>query len=379
MTYYEFFAGGGMARLGLGPRWKCVFANEWCAKKAASYRAAFGEDKFGSCPELIVRDVATLSTSELHGQADLAWASFPCQDLSVAGNGLGLAGARSGTFHAFWRLIKGLRTERRSPRLIVLENVIGALTSHGGADFRVLIQAIIDQGYRVGAFAMDAKWFLPQSRPRLFIVAVGGSQTLPVQFTTEGPAIPWHSNRIVEAYDHLDKAIQESWVWWNLPIPPKKRIGLADIIDADAQGVDWNSEEETQRLLGMMTEANLRKIRQALSMPTLTVGTLYRRTRSGVQRAEVRFDGLAGCLRTPAGGSSRQTLVVVRSGKVRTRLLSPREVARLMGVEDDYPLPDNYNDAYHLFGDGLAVPCVEWISRNLLTPLASAASAVAAA
>jgi len=52
-TFYEFFAGGGMARLGLGSDWRCAFANEWCEKKATSYRAYFGGD------ELKVEDVAT--------------------------------------------------------------------------------------------------------------------------------------------------------------------------------------------------------------------------------------------------------------------------------------------------------------------------------
>ncbi|MDQ6700028.1 MAG: DNA cytosine methyltransferase, partial [Acidobacteriota bacterium] len=76
-TWYEFFAGGGMGRLGLGEHWRCVFANEWSEKKAAAYRA-----RFGACDELKIKDVAQLSTADLPGQADLAWASFPCQDLS---------------------------------------------------------------------------------------------------------------------------------------------------------------------------------------------------------------------------------------------------------------------------------------------------------
>ncbi len=93
LTYHEFFAGGGMARLGLGPGWECLFANEWCEKKAAAYRRAFGDGTRQSCPELVVADVAKLKPSEVKGHADLAWASFPCQDLSLAGNGAGSAAA----------------------------------------------------------------------------------------------------------------------------------------------------------------------------------------------------------------------------------------------------------------------------------------------
>ena len=75
-SWYEFFAGGGMARLGLGDQWKCVFANEWCPKKTSAYRLYFGR-----CDELKEGDVAKLTTLDLPGAPHLVWASFPCQDL----------------------------------------------------------------------------------------------------------------------------------------------------------------------------------------------------------------------------------------------------------------------------------------------------------
>jgi DNA (cytosine-5)-methyltransferase 1 len=78
---------------------------------------------------------------------------------------------------------------------------------------------------------------------------------------------------------------------------------------------------------------------------------------------------VAGCLRTASGGSSRQTIVVVEGARVRTRLLSAREAARLMGLPDSYVLPARYNEAYHLAGDGLAVPVVAFLREHLLEPL----------
>src|SRR4029077_8253325 len=135
----------------------------------------------------------------------------------------------------------------------------------------------------------------------------------------------------------------------------------------------WHSESESQKLLRLMAPAHRKRVRDALRIGSRHVGTIYKRTRpneSGVmgQRAEVRFDGISGCLRTPVGGSSRQTVIIVENGRVKTRLLSPREAARLMGVPDNYPLPSGYNDAYHLFGDGLAVPVVSWLEDHLLWP-----------
>src|SRR6266851_905177 len=108
-AFYEFFAGGGMARLGLGHRWRCLFANDSCEKKARAYRT-----NFDGSPELVVRDIRKIATDNLPDEPLLVWASFPCQDLSLAGNGVGLKGERSGTFWAFWRLMQVLAREGRS-------------------------------------------------------------------------------------------------------------------------------------------------------------------------------------------------------------------------------------------------------------------------
>ena len=137
-SFYEFFAGGGMARAGLGSEWKCIFANDFDEKKAAAYATNWGDE------HLRVTDVASLTTAHLPRHADLAWASFPCQDLSLAGSGAGLKGKRSGTFWSFWRLMMGLATEQRAPSVIVLENVCGALTSHQGRDFALIGSALAD-------------------------------------------------------------------------------------------------------------------------------------------------------------------------------------------------------------------------------------------
>jgi DNA (cytosine-5)-methyltransferase 1 len=112
------------------------------------------------------------------------------------------------------------------------------------------------------------------------------------------------------------------------------------------------------------------------------VGAVFRRTRleegRPVQRAEVRFDGLAGCLRTPRGGSSRQAIVVVEDGHVRSRLLTPREAARLMGLPESYALPPTATNALHVTGDGVAVPVVRWLAEQLLEPLLEGREVIAA-
>ncbi len=366
-----------MARLGLGPKWKCLFANEWCERKASAYKAAFGVGIPPQCPELVVSDVARLSTSQLPETPDLVWGSFPCQDLSVAGNGAGLAGERSGTFKPFWKLIEGLVAEGRRPRAIALENVTGTLTSHRGRDFGYIVASLASAGYRVGAMVMDAVGFLPHSRPRLFFVAVDSDCPLLPRFSSTWPDPIWHPPSLRSAFAALDSKLQRDWLWWSLPPPPGAVCTLAHVIEDQPAGIAWHSPSQTAGLLAMMSEANRAKVRDAQSAGERVFGTVYRRTRpdgqgAKRQRAEVRFDGIAGCLRTPSGGSSRQFVIVVEGSSIRTRLLSSREAARLMGVPDSYPIPQNYNEAYHLFGDGLAVPVVRWLSRHLLEKLLGA-------
>jgi DNA (cytosine-5)-methyltransferase 1 len=384
LTWYEFFAGGGMARLGLGERWECVFANEWCPKKAQAYVNFFGDKDPRACTELLVEDVSNLSTKQLPGAVDLAWASFPCQDLSLAGNGAGLGGERSGTFKPFWKLMETLSHEQRAPRLIVLENVTGALTSHEGKDFSFIVRKLAECEYRVGAVLIDAVRFLPQSRPRLFIVGAHSSSLIPAGFTDSSPQRAWHSKSVIEAFRRLPEQLQKVWVWWSLPVPSDSAPPLNSLIEDDPSGVEWHNREQTERIVSLMSPIHLAKLEKAKRLRKKIVGTIYKRTRpntKGVSKqcAEVRFDQVSGCLRTPVGGSSRQVIIVVEGDRVRSRLLSPREAARLMGLPDTYPLPQNYNDAYHLFGDGVAVPVVSWLERSLLQPLAASTGVVRAA
>lgn len=363
-SYYEFFAGGGMVRAGLGSEWSCLFANDFDHKKSRVYRDNWKGD------QLKTADIGTLTTKDVTGTAHLAWASFPCQDLSLAGGGAGLKGDRSGTFWPFWNLMKGLIKEKRAPRLIVLENVCGTLNSHDGKDFATICGAFQEAGYRVGAIVIDAALFVPHSRPRLFVIGVHPDLQVPKHLTTEGPVSPWHTRTLRTAYDKLSAKTKEKWIWWNLPLPVERTVKLADVIEENPTSTPWFSAEDTRQLLGMMSPINRAKVAEAKRQGRKIVGGVYKRTRPNakgrkVQRAEIRFDDVSGCLRTPAGGSSRQVIVVVDGQSVQARLISSRETARLMGLPDHYKLPENYNEAYHLTGDGVVVPVVRHLAAHV--------------
>jgi DNA (cytosine-5)-methyltransferase 1 len=359
---YEFFAGGGMARLGLGPAWRVSFANDCDPEKAAAYAAAFGE-----APHCA--DVWELATSVLPGHAALAWASFPCQDLSLAGARAGLRAPRSGAFWGFWRLVEDLARDGRAPGILALENVTGLLSSHQGRDFTALAEALARTGFFFGALEIDAAHFVPQSRPRVFIVAV--RDRAPARLADPAPSPPFHTPRILAAARRLPPALAHRWVWWRIPPPPLRNTVLADVLDPD---IKWNDQDTTTRLISLMSPHQRARLAEIGARGAPEVGALFRRVRmeNGVkrQRAEARFDGLAGCLRTPAGGSSRQTILCVDGARIRSRLLTARECARLMGLPEEYPLPEPQTRALHLIGDGVAVPVVRWLADHLLSPLA---------
>ena len=366
-NFYEFFAGAGMARAGLGDRWRCLFANDFDKKKAETYTFNWGPDNLLCC------DVRDVTTSHLTGTADLVWASFPCQDLSLAGGGAGLKGERSSTFWPFWSLMKALADESRAPAVISLENVCGTLSSHGGKDFKAICKALRDGGYRFGALVIDAVHFVPQSRPRLLILAARNDVPVPSALCAQEATGIFHPRSLRNAFGKLPGNLKESWIWWRLPEPPSRDVGLSKLIEENPHDAPWHTEAETKRLMNMMSDVNLEKLRSAMG-ERRAIGTAYKRTRRDeigrkVQRAEVRFDDIAGCLRTPAGGSSRQLILFVEGSKVRSRLISSRETARLMGLPDNYVLPKSYNQAYHLTGDGVVVPVVRFLAEALIEPV----------
>ncbi|WP_334475970.1 MULTISPECIES: DNA cytosine methyltransferase [unclassified Bradyrhizobium] len=372
-SYLEFFAGGGMVRAGLGGRWKCLFANDFDPLKVQIYADNWGET------EILEEDIHKLKVEDLSRRADLAWASFPCQDLSTAGNGLGIGQAggthrtRSGTFWAFVDLMKELKASGRLPKIIVLENVLGLLTINGGEEFKAVIAALDRLGLRAGAVVLDARHFLPQSRPRVFIIAVSKAAKVSDDLVRAKPHPTWHPDPLVKAVEKLSPHSRDHWLWFNLGSAPELKKTLGKIVSDRPVGVEWHTGAETKRLIGMMSDVHKQKLAEAKRTGKRMVGTLSLRMRpqngKTVQRTEICFRGLAGCLRTPKGGGSRPRIIVVKGSEVRTRLLSPGEAASLMGLKPSYQLPEVYEYAFRVIGDGVAVPVVSFLRAKLLTPL----------
>jgi DNA (cytosine-5)-methyltransferase 1 len=330
--------------------------------------------------DVIEADIATLRAEDLPADAvDLVWGSFPCQDLSLAGARRGIGAERSGAFFPFWSLMEGLAATNRAPRIIALENVVGLLTSNSGGDFATVAEYLALAGYRVTACVLDAKQFTPQSRPRLFIL--GFAPDLAPPETTAPHGTEMIPAALMNAYEMLSGAASANWFWLGAAPRMSRNTRLSDIIDWHAS--EWHAPQQTQKLIAMMAPNQRARIDSLIAHGARRAGAAFRRTRSengeSVQRVEARFDGLAGCLRTPAGGSSRQIIFAIENGKVRSRLLSPREAARLMGLPEDYALPDSANAALKLCGDGVCVPVVRWLTEQIFEPALASARARKAA
>ncbi len=371
LTFLEFFAGGGMARLGLGAAWSCVFANDFDPVKAATYRANFPD----AADHFHEGDVWRIEPADVPKGAHLAWASSPCQDFSLAGGRAGLAGGKSSAFFGFWRLIEALGPD--APRCVVIENVSGLLTSHGGADFTALCAALAGQGYSFGALEIDAAHFVPQSRPRVFVVATRA----PPSANLVGDS-PFHTRLVRDAHARLPPELAARWIWWRGEAPASRNTDLASVLEPD-DAVAWHGSARTARLIELMSPLHRRRLAAVQAAGGRSVGAVFKRMRVedgvGVQRAEARFDGLAGCLRTPRGGSSRQTVMVVQGDRIGSRLVTGREAARLMGLPETYRLPTSATSALHVMGDGVVVPVVAWLAAEILQPLLRRADEVLAA
>jgi len=361
-TVAEFFAGIGLMRLGLEQAgWRVVWANDIDQDKFRMYRGHFADDD----AHFEIGDVHAIDPAKMPNVA-LATASFPCNDLSLAGARQGLAGQHSSAFWGFVDTIKGMGNRR--PPLVLLENVAGFLTSNDGNDFRDACLALNELGYAVDAFMIDAAWFVPQSRQRLFLVGKREKRKFGEQVDEDTPSFYQSQCRPAALADFI---LWHSEIWWSirkLPTIQKAETRLQDILeDLSLNSTYWWSKPRAEYLLNQMSEKHRAIADKMIAGKNPTCGTVFRRVRNGRSMAELRTDGIAGCLRTPRGGSGRQILFVAGKGRYAARLVTPKECARLMGA-DGYKITVSLNQALFGFGDAVCVHAIRWIADNYLTP-----------
>lgn len=361
-TVAEFFAGIGLVRLALQRHgWQIVYANDRDPGKREMYLRQFRDEN----DFFDVEDIHRISAGKIP-EVSLATASFPCNDISLAGSRSGLNGRESSAFWGFIRIIDEMGDRR--PPLILLENVAGFLTSNHGKDLKDALLALNRLGYFVDPFIADAAWFVPQSRPRLFVIGqilndIRNYEDKVKDNIGESRFRP----RNLLNFIHNNSDIH--WSIGNFPDLESLKSRLTDFVeDLPDDAPDWWNGERTDHLISQMSSKHKDVIMEKISGADWSYGTIFRRTRGGKSTAEIRTDGIAGCLRTPRGGSARQILFKAGHGKFLARLLTPLECARLMGA-DDYNLTVSKSRALFGFGDAVCVPVIEWIAMHRLNPL----------
>ncbi len=359
-TVLEFFAGIGLVRLGLeSAGFKVVWANDIEASKRDMYVGHFKDA--GQAGEFDLRDIARVDGAAMPADVSLAWASFPCIDLSLAGWRRGLGGSHSSTFWHFTRVLDEMEESR--PPVVVLENVVGLATSRGGEDLRAAITELNRLGYSADALTVDARRFVPQSRPRLFIVGALETPSAQPNATTSALRPEWLWSAFADPALKMHQAV--------LPdLPPLLTEGLGREIEQLAGKDDrWWDEQRTRAFLASLSPVQATRLTRLRLARTTSYRTAYRRTREGKPVWEIRPDDISGCLRTARGGSSKQAVVQAGQGSVRARWMTPLEYARLMGASG-YNLDGlRRNQALFGFGDAVCVPVVTWIAENYLMPL----------
>ena len=369
LTFAEYFAGIGLFRMGLqSAGWRVVYANDWSRERAQMYRGFFGDDE-----RYEVKDVFAVNSRSIP-PATLATCSFPCIDLSLAGKRTGINGKHSG---AFWGFLDRLKEQgSQAPPIVVLENVTGWLYSNEGKDFYATAKALNEIGYACDVFMLNARSFLPQSRPRLFMIGIRDAYD-----NNDRGFLTYRSNRLMPP--RLKRLMLEGddihWTWLDIPEPPPYRsTGFSNHIveTIPPDDIRWWPEQKVEKHLAMMSASHLAMVKSMARQEGERFRTFFRRVRREGQRAEVRSDDIAGCLRTAVGGSGKQFLVAVGNDSIRMRTLTPREYARLQGVPDSLPIVANTErQSLNAFGDAVCVPAVTWIATQVLHPLIEAMGA----
>lgn len=318
----EFFAGMGLMRAGLK---RCgvetVFANDVDESKAALYRENWGDDEF------VLDDVRNLQGKDIPA-VDVATASFPCVDLSLAGYRAGLDGTRSGVVYEFLRILHEMD---KTPSCVVLENVPGFLTVNKGRDYRAVVDALESLDYNVLHVSVDAQSFVPQSRMRVFVLGYRDSDPPPI------------------------------------PAPPTQQdiVRLSDVVRDD---LEWWGARRLSCFLGSLSDIQAARVDAYQRRDEVTCHGAYRRTRRGIAVWEVRADEIAGALRTTAGGSGRQAVLRAGRGDFAARWMDVTEYAALQGADGITWESVSPRQAMYAFGDAVCVPVIEWLTDNCILP-----------
>ena len=353
-------------------------------------------------------DIQTLTGKHILENAGVvdvvAWGS-PCQDLSLAGKRAGLGGESSGLFHEGIRIIKELREESNGqyPRVSIWENVMGSLSSNGGADFGRVIDEMAEAGALVIEWrSLDARFFgVAQRRRRVFVIAVFDpaiSRDCPDPILPVTRGVFWNSKTSAAKRESASPSTGRSF-------EPNSAIIGSDIVGtlsaSDAKQISNQYVAENKCVIepllfdgtrnddmrvyedGIVPTMKARMGTGGGNTPTVMVPSLSFDTQfgsnAGVFQEPLAYDGYNqtisadGIHRSLRIGRDLSDFIAQEENKSEElspqfaiRRLTPLECERLMGWPDNWTEGQSDSHRYKQCGNGVASPVAEWIGEQIL-------------
>jgi len=311
-TFIDLFAGIGGIRLGFqNAGGRCVFSSEWNKFARKTYESNFGEVPFG--------DITRISESSIPDH-DILLAGFPCQPFSIAGvskkNSLGkkhgFADETQGTL--FFDILRILACKQ--PRAFLLENVKNLASHDQGKTFKIIKKSLEEIGYNVHYAVLNAKFFVPQNRERIFIAGFRKDEKQSYDsFHFVSPPFALHKVSSILESSVDSKYTLSDHLWSYLQAYAKKH-------HAKGNGFGY----------GLVSRESV----------TRTLSARYYK------------DG---------------SEILIPQHKKNPRRLTPRECARLQGFPDSFQIPVSDTQAYKQFGNSVTVPLIEHVANSLVTAL----------
>lgn len=308
--FIDLFAGiGGIRQAFEKHGGQCVFSSEWDNWCRKTYFENFGEMPHGDINEIKPEKIL---------DHEILTAGFPCQPFSIAGvskkNSLGrehgFKDKTQGTL--FFKIAEILEAKR--PKAFMLENVKNLRSHDKGNTFSVIEGTLKELGYHVFSDVIDAAYYVPQHRERLFIVG-------------------------------FDRKVFREIPDFTFPAPPKKKVTLSHILDKKVDRKYILSDHLWQYL-----QCYAEKHRQ-----------------KGNGFGYGLFDGGSVARTLSARYYKDGSEILIKVPASNPRRLTPRECARLMGYDDSFKIPVSDTQAYKQFGNSVAVPVVSAVAKNLVS------------
>jgi len=321
-------------------------------------------------------DVCKIKKEDISEPIDIITGGSPCQDLSVAGKGAGLNGARSGLFFHFIRLISEIQ-----PTYFIWENVKGAFSSQRGWDFARVQIEMEQAGYDVWWQLLNAKDFgVPQNRERIFAIGIRKGSGREILFEQR------------ESGQNISKIVNTGHDGTNVFSPDGTGVTLK--ANGGGQGAKTGLYAVASRNRGNGKKAEFRddaynSLTSVKSDSMVAIPMRWSRTEKGKKARKESMK--KGKDYTPFNRGHRK---LVESGEdisgcvtnalkkdsllkedMRIRRLTPTETERLMGLEDGWTAKGimdgeevdiSDTQRYKMCGNGVVVNCVDYIYSIML-------------